>query len=523
MLTTMTDTLKLQCRGFDNAELSGTPWYSPEPEFMVDDLSKDLEVSISAPFSASQDVEVTIQFDKSALDGVAVFDGNADGTADDIGDFAIMGSPDVTFNGFPSVGDDPITDGIVNTVAYSDGATLFSSLTIPAGTSLALDLSIFGTNYASETYGATSKVGFKANLKDQAACTILVTANTNDGGFGKYNSVVSGDADVTGVTYVDNGLTVGDFGSVAFDGASYDGILADATATVTVEDADLTAAPDVVISGGTADFTVTTTEDSPGVYSGTFTVGSVSTGTADVQASANVTLTASYTDADPAGTRTDTASLVVVIPEDTVDGLVQAGYTDMGAGIDGDIANLYLDSDGTTLYAAIDWGAFDPTAGNIFFMVDNTALNNGYVGFTSWDIDDTTTPHTTNTIGDVDDGVLHQMGTGWNNLNTGNTANIEFDYIKWGNATATWDWGSASYYDATTNAQTASVTDGQAANGTVYEIGIPYADLGTGASTGDAVAVYIIWTTGQDAEELWADNATDKTDIDVASTTYTLE
>ena len=129
------------------------------------------------------------------------FNLNANATKNEIGDFWVGGRPAAVFGDY----NDALSGSSktnLNTVAYtSKDIAIFKNILIPAGTTTAVDVSIFGTNNTTGmnwTNGA--KIACNTTLKNQATNTILVTAVWADGEYSKVRGTVTGDVLGTEIT-----------------------------------------------------------------------------------------------------------------------------------------------------------------------------------------------------------------------------------------------------------------------------------------------------------------------------------
>jgi hypothetical protein len=258
--------------------------------------------------------------------------------------------------------------------------------------------------------------------------------------------------------------------------------------SVTVTDPD-------IISGNAVTLTVNTNgalaydlsgiASANGTFSATFTIGQP-TGGANIEIPSGL-MTADIVESDAGSAGTNSTLQPLNDPAGIqVDGYIDStGYTPLGDGQGNSwsqqIMNVNVGSDGTYLYIAWDWTADPTTSGNnLFVVVDDNNLTGAY----------------SNTIGSG----LNDLTTTWGDLGIVNNVPLDADYVLWGNTYNAASWGMFGY-GGTNSIVSGAPSDASgtktAYSGYTYEIGIPYSTIGSGASTGDSVNVYILY--GQNA------------------------
>jgi len=217
----------------------------------------------------------------------------------------------------------------------------------------------------------------------------------------------------------------------------------------------------------TTGITVTLTESGPdtGIFAGLFTVGTESSDTTDtIVGVAGQIVTAKYTDADPAGTRTDTVTIEDTEPAGTVtspaDGLAAtttspkliAEFVDTDSGVDEGTITF-------TVVSAIDLAGTDQKANVAQTAPTTTAITNGFKGEVTLSAatafaDGTTTEITWRVTGTDKAGNTGQTDSGSASGDQDHTFIVDKDAPDFANATAS----AGAWFDTSDNTVEESVT-----------------------------------------------------------------
>jgi len=192
-----TNLISLQIRGSEIGDWSDTGYFDV-PNF-TSDVTKDVAVLYSRPTASVLGQTSTLNITLDITGITNAMDADGDATYGEIDDIWIGGAPAAVFGGYvDDLASATVTN--LNTVALSPSAAIFS-ISLPAGTTTSIDTSIFGVLDATGmSWDQFAKVKASFALVDQAVIDVTLTAVNEDGGFGKVNSVPSGDVAVPQVS-----------------------------------------------------------------------------------------------------------------------------------------------------------------------------------------------------------------------------------------------------------------------------------------------------------------------------------